>query len=290
MIVNNVSANGTGAQLDSIANLINGGGKQLLQLSSAKKFSTAGGISNSSSNQQQNGNLNGNDLENASAMLMMTTNLDSNSAANRANNPKSRGMQDYDQEMGEDGVGTSRKSNGDTDTDEDSIDADTEDALNEFAFLSNEKSSAEDGGSASDGGSSDDWDVDKTQLNELTEQYKKERKSMSNKTRQQSSTTTTQLSISSQRPNRSALQAMIANLAENSDEADASAASGEHMKANDQATGRAGVGAIPGMFLTENDQFGLDSSLGELSRISVNNPVTPTGVSDELVDVRVFIC
>ncbi len=47
-------------------------------------------------------------------------------------------------------------------------DPETEDALKEFSFLSNES----EGDSTDDG---TDWNVDKEQLDKLTEQYKKDR-------------------------------------------------------------------------------------------------------------------
>jgi hypothetical protein len=251
-------------------------------------------------------------------MLMMTNLEFKNSNGGGLKNSKgttvSSGSRDYDAEMSEESGGKHRGGSGaanmdmddedDEEDEDDSIDADTEDALNEFAFLTNEKSSSSSSSASTADEPADDWKVDKTQLNELTEQYKKERRSMSGKNRSQHSSSsqqqqsTTQLSISSQRPNRSALQAMIANLAEN--DSDVSSGGGSNggggnsdlrnpLKSDPLSSGRSGVGsgngAIPSMFLTEDDQFGLDSSLGELSRISVNNPVISTGVNDEVIDV-----
>lgn len=51
-------------------------------------------------------------------------------------------------------------------------DAETEDALKEFSFLSNEASEDSSSDAGSDGS---DWNVDKDQLNKLTEQYKRDR-------------------------------------------------------------------------------------------------------------------
>lgn len=51
-------------------------------------------------------------------------------------------------------------------------DAETEDALKEFSFLSNETSEDSSSDAGSDGS---DWNIDKDQLNKLTEQYKKDR-------------------------------------------------------------------------------------------------------------------
>lgn len=49
-------------------------------------------------------------------------------------------------------------------------DPETEDALKEFSFLSNENTDE-----SEDNSDGSDWNVDKDQLNKLTEQYKKER-------------------------------------------------------------------------------------------------------------------
>lgn len=73
------------------------------------------------------------------------------------------------------------------------VDSDTEDALKEFAFLSNEisspssssssssssasSSSSEIDGAAGAGGVGTDWNVDREKIARLTELYKKDRKS-----------------------------------------------------------------------------------------------------------------
>ena len=265
---------------------MNGVNKQLLQLSSAKKFSstTVGGISNSSQ-QQQNGmnpadvdkmmNLGGDDVE--KPMLMMTG-LEFNGG--KVNSVKEASRRNYEDESKING-------NGNAASDE-PIDADTEDALNEFAFLSSEKSSLSiNSDEVSSSSASDDWEVDKVQLNELTEQYKKERKSMSSRAAAKQQ----QLSISSQRPNRSALQAMIANLAENEAESSSAESRGDLSKmssadiANKTSSG-VPFANNPSLFLEDDLGVCLDSTLGELSRITVNNSISISGVSDEVIDVR----
>lgn len=164
-------------------------------------------------------------------------------------------------------------------------DPETEDALKEFSFLTNETSEelAEDNGS-SDGS---DWNVDQAQLHELKEQYKKDRKSTKNaKQQQQNQNQILQTGgVSSQRPNKATLQAMIANLNENTSENQQNNSSDNDSgfkSSGSNINNDSGVNAATNqlnnmsfsnstkLFL-EDDGFANDSNLGELSRISVNN-------------------
>lgn len=212
---------------------------------------------------------------------------------------------------------SSKLRNADNDEEGEQIDADTEDALNEFAFLSNEKSSSSSSSLSLDqsaGGGldsttvtsgADDWDVDRTQLNELTEQYKKERRSNKSANTTQQGVKSNQFSIStgnanttaasgaagsSQRPNRTALQAMMANLSENDAEATRNSelnlkiSAGAVSSSSSTGGGTAFAHNVSsgGLFLEDD----LDSSLGELSRISVNNnTLNLSGINDETIDV-----
>ena len=173
-------------------------------------------------------------------------------------------------------------------------DADTEDALKEFSFLSNEPSSLGDDPS--------DWHVDKHELANKVEQYKKDRTEQhSKKERQRQTLSAHSLDSDEQwtkvnsRPNRQALQAMIANLSENSGQ-QADVAGGDKINSGTDLanvnpklnnSGNFSFATGPKLFL-EDDAFGNDSNLGELSRISVNNNnVSLSGINDEtIIDVR----
>ena len=191
-----------------------------------------------------------------------------------------------DEEMSEEDVNS--KSNGDTDLD-------TEDALKEFAFLSSESSSG------SDIESSSDWNVDKAHLSKLTEQYKKDRRSAKNaKMEAQHSL------VNTHRPNRSTLQAMIANLTDETSE-----------NLNDSTNSQTNITIIGNkttnldlspnstgnknekikfnaqnnnLFCLEDDSFANDSNLGELSRLSVGNSMNLSGINDDtIIDVSAYI-
>ena len=133
-------------------------------------------------------------------------------------------------------------------------DLETEDALKEFSFLSNENSTTTTTSAAEI--MNDDWNMNKETLNKLTEQYKKERKiKVVNKNQQQQQNNDANLF---QRPNRSILQAMIANLNDNASQYDdkSSVEKNENQQQQQQAA-----------YLEDDTSL----NLGELSRISVNN-------------------
>ncbi len=173
-------------------------------------------------------------------------------------------------------------------------DADTEDALKEFSFLTNESSSSDD---------QTDWNVDKIELANKMEQYKKDRTEQYKKERQKQSLVSHALEgnsensdqwnkMNSARPNRQALQAMIANLNENNqaDSNDLNVKISEQNSSapnSNQKMNSFSFSTTPKLFM-EDDAFGNDSNLGELSRISVNNNnVSLSGINDEtIVDVR----
>ncbi len=181
--------------------------------------------------------------------------------------------------------------------------------MKEFAFLTNEISSTDNGDSniTIEESSSTDWNVDKKKLIELTEQYKKDRKSAKNSKQIQQQQQQLQqnlishTAITSQRPNKSALQAMIANLNENNNESQTqqqqftnSNDSNSSMKYSDSPTlNNLNFSNSPKMFL-EEDGFANDSALGELSRLSVsnassNNSLNLSSLNDEtIIDVSCF--
>ena len=196
------------------------------------------------------------------------------------------------------------------------VDADTEDALKEFSFLSNDSSYADDSAAV-------DWNVDKAQLMKLTEQYKKDRKTTkSNKQQlqqqqqqQNSFQQNENASINSQRPNRNALQAMISNLTEDGGEnqqrqsQNQSASSGSDSSyppststsgsASSTSTANSSSGqpmsnlnlSKTAKLFLEDDSFSNDANLGELSRFSVSNSLNNGGnvggVNDEtMIEVR----
>jgi striatin 1/3/4 len=159
-------------------------------------------------------------------------------------------------------------------------DSETEDALKEFSFLTNENSTTISGGGSGEELVNDDWNVNKEQLNKLTEQYKKDRKNKTIKGGIQQQQQQQNDSNLFQRPNRSILQAMIANLNDNNN---------NNSNENDKSS------------LTEPQQqqqqqkitFNLDDTslnLGELSRISVNNNddtiIVDPMQSSSLIDVQ----
>ena len=212
-------------------------------------------------------------------------------------------------------------------------DSDTEDALKEFSFLANETSSSDD---------PSDWNVDKLELANKMEQYKKDRTEQYKKDRQkqqqqqqQSNASLASHSLDSSggtysdssssssstgggdqwsknpRPNRQTLQAMIANLNENpSNQPDEASSTSSGVSKQTSSGGGGGSSSDtssintnsnlnqkmsnfsfstgPKLFL-EDDPFGNDSNLGELSRISVNNNVSLSGINDEtIIDVSAF--
>ena len=187
-------------------------------------------------------------------------------------------------------------------------DLETEDALKEFAFLSNESSTSS--GSESD---ASDWSVNKAQLIKLTEEYKKEKKSSKSAKQQQQQQQQQQMLNStnaSQRPNRAALQAMIANLNESNEQdsnsgnqpndfesstssnlhANISAPATSNSPTNTNSTTNSANAQLPTMNFSNSAKMFLedDANLGELSRISVNNSnLSLSGINDEtLIDVR----
>ncbi len=172
-------------------------------------------------------------------------------------------------------------------------DLDTEDALKEFAFLSNESSSDELSASSNE---TDDWNVNKAQLNKLTEQYKRDCKSVkAARQQQQNQLFSTQILANSQRPNRETLQAMITNLSEPSSEtksaksydndltsplstsSSSSSSSGSPSNKLDNYTFTSANSKMA--FTMDEDS---ENNLGELSRISLNNSsMNVSGVNDE---------
>ena len=281
-------------QSDPLANLLNGS-RQLLQLSNGETSTKRG--------------FNANDVpkllnlteSDAQSMLMMT-NLDfitnqmelGNKGAKNVSN--SNGNNDDDDECLNDDEGERSKV---ITPHQQTNDSETEDALKEFSFLSNELSSGhDDGDDMSSSSSSSDWNVDKAKIIKLTEQYKKDRKSSknANKPQNQQVLTSHTATSSSQRPNKVALQAMIANLNENSNE------SGSQQQIKNETSGiklspssnnstshqlnNINFSNSTKLFL-EEDGLANDSSLGELSRISVNNnnnsSLNISGVNDETI-------
>lgn len=265
-------------QLDPLSNWVNGN-EQLLQLSinsGNKRASTS----------KTNGSMNPNDVQKILKLndVESSQNTDKKSMGlSGVGNDDTNAATFYDDEdMSEEDVNI--KTNGDTDLD-------TEDALKEFAFLSESSS-------GSDIESSSDWNVDKAHLSKLTEQYKKDRRSAKNaKIEAQHSL------VNTHRPNRSTLQAMIANLTDETAESlndstnsqtnitiignktstnldlspNSAGAKNEKIKFNSQNNN---------LFCLEDDSFANDSSLGELSRLSVGNSINLSGINDEtIIDV-----
>lgn len=273
----NLISNNNSTQFESIANLVNGN-KQLLQLSNnAKKIDST--ILQNQSN-HTNGSLSNNEVQkilkmsesDAQSMLMMA-NLDFNNSNNNSNIESSKALNkaDFninnmdDEDLDED---SRPKSNNDQVTD-----LDTEDALKEFSFLSNE--------STDDGSSSTMWaNVDKAQINKMTEQYKKDRKSAK---QQQQALASHQVT---QRPNRATLQAMIANLSDNENgNNDAAILSGSSSSSSaiSNKLNNFSFSNNTKLFLDEEGSFSNETNLGELSRISVNNTINISGMNDETV-------
>lgn len=273
----NLISNNNSTQFESIANLVNGN-KQLLQLSNNTKKIDSTILQNQSNH--TNGSLSNNEVQkilkmsesDAQSMLMMA-NLDFNNSNNNSNIESSKALNkaDFninnmdDEDLDED---SRPKSNNDQVTD-----LDTEDALKEFSFLSNE--------STDDGSSSTMWaNVDKAQINKMTEQYKKDRKSAK---QQQQALASHQVT---QRPNRATLQAMIANLSDNENgNNDAAILSGSSSSSSaiSNKLNNFSFSNNTKLFLDEEGSFSNETNLGELSRISVNNTINISGMNDETV-------
>jgi striatin 1/3/4 len=278
----NLINNNNSSQFDSITNLVNGN-KQLLQLSNnTKKIDTT---INQNQSSHTNGNLNNSEVQKilkmseseAQSMLMMS-NLDfsnSNNINNNNNNNSSNidssktkpNKSDFN--MDDEDLDEESKSKSDNDH---VTDLDTEDALKEFSFLSNE--------SADDGTTSTMWaNVDKAQINKMTEQYKKDRKTAK---QQQQALASHQVT---QRPNRATLQAMIANLSDSdnvsNDSTILTGSSSSSITSN--KLNNFSFSNNTKLFLDEEGSFSNDTNLGELSRISVNNTINVCGINDETV-------
>ena len=290
---------------DSVTNILNAN-QQLLQLSNIhnlpkdkKKIPT--NVVNINGTYQ--GQLNGtSDVQkmlqlsetDAQSMLMMT-NLDfmntegqtvNNVGAN--SNKGGKNLSDEDEEMAEEEFsGRSKIENGNKANEQQLSDAETEDALKEFSFLSNESSSNDES----------DWSVDKAQLLKMTEQYKKDRKSTKSakqqhqqqiqqqQQQQNQQTLTSNNANSNQRPNRATLQAMIANLNEASESSQQQQTQLNKVEKNDsESPPSTNIPFTNPKIFPEEDE----SNLGELSRISVgnssfNNSLNMSGISDETI-------
>ncbi|XP_025103837.1 striatin-3-like isoform X2 [Pomacea canaliculata] len=156
-------------------------------------------------------------------------------------------------------------------------DPETEEALAEFDFLVSE--SGEGAGEARSHDSSDwekkdsspnaEWSVDQRHISELKEQYKKERKGKKN------------------RPTRSALQAMLANLGSEDDlpGLQANSSSPPHASESDELeSGVQGGGGLaftagsrkPMLGGAEDDEFDGALGLGDLAGLTVSNEADPT--------------
>lgn len=238
----------------------------------------------------------------AQSMLMMnnldfittTTNSTNSTQLNNINSNNQTNEED-DEEMNDEEQSTSRQKmirnqqNGDTfnapKTNQQQQDLE-EDAMKEFSFLTNESASTDD---------SSDWSVNKAQLIKLTEEYKKEKKSTKSAKQQQNQTAVA--NNNTQRPNRAALQAMIANLNENDssqqqqqqvqqNENSSTADFDSSSSSTNQQQSQISFSNSAKLFL-EEDGFNTESNLGELSRISVNNSnLNLSGINDEtIIDV-----
>lgn len=169
-------------------------------------------------------------------------------------------------------------------------DSDTENALNEFSFLSNEPSSDD----------QSDWNYGEEKMNKLKEEYIKDRKAKTKQSQNQSGAqqqqqqqSLTSHTVSSQRPNRNALQAMIANLNESNEQQKtdtiANKIDGSSEPANNSSSTTTSQKLNSFSFpnspkIFEDDAFASDASLGELSRISVNNSnISLSGINDETI-------
>lgn len=296
------------------SNLLNGN-KQLLQLNTnkyEKRTVIASNLLNNNNNSinacQSNDSINTNDVQ---SMLMMTnldflsSQLDSNKINRNENNINSNNNDEDIEEINEeytDDTKSTEISKVVTQTISNNLgktlsqpvyndDVDTEDALKEFAFLSNELASS--GISNNDDIESDpsDWNMDKAKLIKLTEQYKKDRKS--SKISKQSQPSQNQQNIvshaavTSQRPNKATLQAMIANLNENPE---TTTNLNNKIEISKQSLNNESSPSYPNQLnninkiFIEEDGFASDSSLGELSRISVgNNHHNNSSISDETI-------
>jgi striatin 1/3/4 len=166
-------------------------------------------------------------------------------------------------------------------------DSDTENALNEFSFLTNEPSSDD----------QSDWNYGEEKMSKLKEEYIKDRKAKTKQSQSQSGAqqqqSLTSHTVSSQRPNRNALQAMIANLNESNEQqkpdtiankidASSDPANNSSSTTTSQKLNSFSFPNSPKIF--EDDAFASDASLGELSRISVNNSnISLSGINDETI-------
>ena len=284
-------------QLDPLNSIINGN-KQLLQFSSNKKSPPS--LSNNTT--QLNGSLNTTEVEkmlkltesDANSMLMMT-NLDliTNQIDSRMNNNMINKQTDEDEEMSEEEQHTSVNTklinqNGVKQQQQQQVnDSDTENALNEFSFLTNEPSSDD----------QSDWNYGEEKMSKLKEEYIKDRKAKTKQSQSQSGAqqqqSLTSHTVSSQRPNRNALQAMIANLNESNEQqkpdtiankidASSDPANNSSSTTTSQKLNSFSFPNSPKIF--EDDAFASDASLGELSRISVNNSnISLSGINDETI-------
>ena len=230
----------------------------------------------------------------ANSMLMMT-NLDliTNQIDSRMNNNMINKQTDEDEEMSEEEQHTSVNTklinqNGVKQQQQQQVnDSDTENALNEFSFLTNEPSSDD----------QSDWNYGEEKMSKLKEEYIKDRKAKTKQSQSQSGAqqqqSLTSHTVSSQRPNRNALQAMIANLNESNEQqkpdtiankidASSDPANNSSSTTTSQKLNSFSFPNSPKIF--EDDAFASDASLGELSRISVNNSnISLSGINDETI-------
>lgn len=226
------------------------------------------------------------------------TNLDliTNQIDSRINNNMISKQTDEDEEMSEEEQHTSVNTkiinqNGVKQQQQQQVnDSDTENALNEFSFLSNEPSSDD----------QSDWNYGEEKMNKLKEEYIKDRKAKTKQSQNQSGAqqqqqqqSLTSHTVSSQRPNRNALQAMIANLNESNEQQKtdtiANKIDGSSEPANNSSSTTTSQKLNSFSFpnspkIFEDDAFASDASLGELSRISVNNSnISLSGINDETI-------
>ena len=230
--------------------------------------------------------------------MLMMTNLDliTNQIDSRINNNMISKQTDEDEEMSEEEQHTSVNTkiinqNGVKQQQQQQVnDSDTENALNEFSFLSNEPSSDD----------QSDWNYGEEKMNKLKEEYIKDRKAKTKQSQNQSGAqqqqqqqSLTSHTVSSQRPNRNALQAMIANLNESNEQQKtdtiANKIDGSSEPANNSSSTTTSQKLNSFSFpnspkIFEDDAFASDASLGELSRISVNNSnISLSGINDETI-------
>ena len=198
-------------------------------------------------------------------------------------------------------------------------DMETEDALKEFAFLSNESNGAGGAGGGGGGGnntnnnSSDDWNVDKSQLSKLTEQYKRDRQRNSNNAsaassnkqqqqQQQQVSLGSHAAVTLQRPSRQELQTMIATLT-NADGGATTQSSTldstkddhheqhqqtqvdnqEQQQQQQQQQGDKPFLANNAKLFLNDDCYTSDANLGDLSRIDVANSSSNTTTDETII-------